>query len=301
MATTEPLTRFSYTQYHMGVDARITLYAPDRAAAERAGSAAFARIAALDTIMSDYRRDSELNRLVQQPPLQPTRVSPELMVVLRQSAQISDWSSGAFDITAGPLIRLWRAARKAGKRPSNAEITEARSRVGWKRLRLDPAAGSVTLERTGIQLDLGGIAKGYAADEAQRELKKQGISRALVELGGDVVLSGAPPETDGWTVRVPNAGNDQGPVDLKLADVAISTSGDTFQFAVIDGRRYSHVVDPRSGEALTNRVQVTVTAKAGLISDPLSTALSVLGRRDQELIGRFPNLQAWVRVLPGLE
>jgi hypothetical protein len=150
-----------------------------------------------------------------------------------------------------------------------------------------------------MKLDLGGIAKGYAADAAQHVLQKHGITCALVELGGDIVVSGPPPGTEGWTIRVPNAGDDQGPTDLKIAHRAISTSGDTEQFAVIGGRRYSHVVDPRTGQALTNRVQVTVTAPDGLTSDPLSTALSVLGKEDHsKLLRAYPGTTAYVKLLP---
>src|SRR5438034_992300 len=147
--------------------------------------------------------------------------------------------------------------------------------------------------------DLGGIAKGYAGDEAQRVLKQHGISRALVEMGGDIVVSGPPPGTEGWTIRVPNAGTDDKPVDMRFADRAISSSGDTEQSVVIGGRRYSHVLDPRTGQALTSRVQVTVLAPDGLTSDPLSTALCVLGKEaGDRLLKQYAGTTAFVRVLP---
>jgi FAD:protein FMN transferase len=291
--------RFTYTQYHMGVDARLVVYAPDQATAEDACAAAFARIAALDSIMSDYRRDSELTRLCARAGRPPVRVSPDLFIVLRRAQEVARKSGGAFDVTAGPLILLWRKARKSGVLPSPAEIERARRRVGWKKLRLDEGARTARLTERGMKLDLGGIAKGYAADGAQRVLKARGITRALVELGGDIVVSGPPPGTDGWTIRVPNAGDDRGPADLRFARRAVSTSGDTEQFAVIGGRRYSHVVDPRTGQALTNRVQVTLTAPDGLTSDPLSTALSILGEKGRAaLLHAYPGTTAYVRVLP---
>lgn len=292
------LTRFIYTQYHMGVDARLLVYAPDRPTAERAGAAAFARIAALDSIMSDYRRDSELTRLCARAGDPPVRVSADLFLVLRRAQKVAERSGGAFDVTAGPLIALWRQARKTTVLPDPAEIERARGLVGWRKLRLNEAARTAQLTARGMKLDLGGIAKGYAADGAQRVLKQHGITRALVELGGDIVVSGPPPGTDGWTIRVPNAGDDRGPADLRFTDRAISTSGDTEQFAVIGGRRYSHIVDPRTGQALTNRVQVTVTAPDGLTSDPLSTALSVLGEEHGKLLRAYPGTAAYVRVLP---
>ena len=283
----------------MGVDARLVVYAPSLKSAEDACTAAFARMAALDSIMSDYRRGSELNRLCAASGGPPVPVSPELFAVLKRAQEVSRFSGGAFDVTAGPLIRMWRKARKDRLLPAAGELKRARALVGWGKLQLNERAHTARLTTRGMQLDLGGIAKGYAADEAQRVLKEHGVTRALVQLGGDIVVTGPPPGTMGWTVRAPYAGNETGPADLLLADVAISTSGDTEQFAVIGGKRYSHVVDPRTGQALTNRVQVTVIAPDGLTSDPLSTTLSILGEENGDrLLNAYPGTRAHVRVLP---
>jgi thiamine biosynthesis lipoprotein len=299
--TPDALTRFTYTQYHMGVDARLVVYAKDQQTAEEACAAAFARVAELDSIMSDYRVNSELNKLGAASGGPAARVSPELFTVLRRAQEVSRRSDGAFDVTAGPLIRLWRKARRDRVLPSRAEIARARRLVGWQKLRLDARARTVRLTTPGMQLDLGGIAKGYAADEAQRVLKRHGITRALAQLGGDIVVSGPPPDAAGWKVRSPNAGDDQGPVDLIVSNRAVSTSGDTEQFAVIGGKRYSHVVDPRTGRALTHRVQVTVLAPDGFTSDPLSTALSILSpSARQRLLRPYPGVQSYVRVLKEL-
>jgi len=263
------LTRFTYTQYHMGVDARIVVYARDLATAEDACAAAFARIAALDSIMSDYQLKSELNRLSASAGGPATPVSRDLLLVLRRALEVSRRSDGAFDVTAGPIIALWRAARKSGRLPDPAEIARARKLVGWQKIRLDEKACTARLMVPGMKLDLGGIAKGYAADAAQQVLKLHGITRALVEMGGDIVVSGSPPGAEGWTIRAPNAGDDQGPAELKLADRAISTSGDTEQFTEIGGRRYSHIVDPRTGHALTRThqpAQVRPGARLGVTS-----------------------------------
>jgi FAD:protein FMN transferase len=316
------LTRFTYTQYHMGVNARLVVYAPNQSTAEDACAAAFARIAALDSIMSDYRRDSELTRLSTGAGGPPVRVSPDLFHVLRRAQDVARHSGGAFDVTAGPVIALWRTARKTAVLPDPEALQSARRPVGWRKLRLDERARTVRLAVRGMKLDLGGIAKGYAADAAQTVLKEHGVTRALVELGGDIVVSGPPPGTEGWTIRVPNAAmsvgsgqwavgsNDRSfqlptahcplPTDLRFVHRAISSSGDTEQFAVIGGRRYSHVVDPRTGLALTNRVQVTLTAPDGLTSDPLSTALSVLDEKGRsKLLKTYPGTTAYVRVLNG--
>lgn len=282
----------------MGIDARLTVYAPDTETAERACTAAFARIAALDTIMSDYRRNSELMRLCGRAGGGPVRVSADLFRVLRRARDVARDSDGAFDVTAGPLIQLWRRARKSGRLPPPAELDRARSLVGWKKMILYPAGRKVRLASRGMLLDLGGIAKGNAADAVQNILRRHGIHRALVEMGGDIVVSGPPPGQDGWRIRVANAGDDAGPADLLFAHRAISSSGDTEQFTIIHGRRYSHIIDPRTGEALVNRVQVTVTAPAGFTSDPLSTAFSVLGRSDEKLLAAYPGARAFVRTLP---
>ena len=284
----------------MGVDARIVVYAPDKASAEKACTAAFARIADLDAMMSDYRKDSELMRLCDKAGGPPVKVSPELFKVFKRAREVSQRSGGVFDITVGPLVQLWRRARKTSVLPTTAEIDAARKLVGWRKVHLDEPTQSVRLMEKGMKLDLGGIAKGYADDEAQIVLKKNGISRALVEMGGDIVVSGPPPDSRGWTIRVPNAGSNHGPVDMQFANRAISTSGDTEQFVIIGGKRYSHVVDPRTGWALTSRVQATIVAPDGLTSDPLSKVMTFLGTRQRaRFLKAYPGTQTWVRVLKG--
>jgi thiamine biosynthesis lipoprotein len=295
-APREP-SRFEYRQVEMGVVARIVLYAPDESAAREAARAAFARVAALDSIMSDYRPESELMRLSARSGGPPVRVSEELFHLLSLADSLSRVSDGAFDVTAGPLVRLWRRARRTGTLPTEAERREAMSRVGWRHLHLDPAARTVRLDRPGMLLDLGGIAKGYAAQEAVRTLARQGVSRALVEMGGDLVASAPPPGRRGWRVRIDRPGR-TAPDSLLLAHAALSTSGDTEQFVEIDGVRYSHVVDPATGVGLRTRVAATVLAPDGATADALSTLLTVLGPAQGRalLAARFPGVTAWVRI-----
>ncbi len=286
----------------MGVDARLVVYAPDKKTAEDACAAAFERIAALDSCMSDYRQNSELMQLCAKPANKPITISKELLKVLQVSEQLSKQSKGKFDITVGPLVRLWRAARKSGKMPSREEIEKARKVVGWRLVKLDSNHSTATLKVPGMRLDLGAIGKGFADDEAQAVLKAHGIRSALVEMGGDIVVSDPPPGTDGWVVRVPNAGLNHKAIDMHLSNCAVSTSGDAEQFVVIGGKRFSHVVDPATGYALTNGVEATVIAKAGLISDPLSTALTMLSKRDQQkMLKSHPGTKAWVRLRMNFE
>ena len=275
----------------MGIDARLVVYARNRNAAETACAAAFKRIAELEAVMSDYRPDSELMRLCARAGGERVPVSVDLYRVLWRAQTISRQSDGAFDVTVGPLVQLWRAARKAKKLPPAEEIKSARELVGWEKMRLGNRV--VKLDTPGMRLDLGGIGKGYASDEALKVLRANGVSSALIEMGGDIVLGDAPPGTRGWTIQVPNAGDKE----LFLHNTAISTSGDTEQYVEIDGVRYSHVVDSTTGKGLTQRVQATVIAKDGLTSDPLSTTLTILSAaRREKLMRQYPGVQTFIRV-----
>src|SRR5438270_6131047 len=160
------LTRFTYTEPHMGTRFRIIAYAPDRATADRAARDAFARIAALDGSMSDYRPASELMRLCARAGGPPVKVSKDLFFVLSRAQEVSRRSGGAFDVTVGPVVRLWRLSRRTQRLPDPEKLARARALVGYRNVRLDPDARTVQLLKPGMQLDLGGIAKGYAADQA---------------------------------------------------------------------------------------------------------------------------------------
>jgi thiamine biosynthesis lipoprotein len=294
------LERYEYRRIEMGVETRIVLYAPDEATAVSAARAAFERIAELDSLMSDYRSDSELTRLSARAGGPPVRVSEDLFAVLSLAQEMARLSGGAFDVTAGPIVVLWRGARRTGELPDPAELRAALARSGWRNLRLDSAARTARLLVPGMRLDLGGIAKGYAAQEAIETLRAHGVGRALVVMGGDMVASGAPPGQDGWRVRVASAPPDDPPVEL--ANAALSSSGDTEPFVVIGGVRYSHVVDPRTGQALRSHAAATVRAPDGATADALSTLLTVLepDRGRALLARRFPCVRAVIRtVAPG--
>lgn len=273
----QQLSRFEYTQIRMGVPARIVVYAPDAVIAERACTAAFRRFAELEDIMSDYRPTSELMRLCAQAGGPPVKVSRELFTVLRRAQEVALRSDGAFDVTVGPLVALWRKARREMIFPTPEERANALQRVGWQKIRLNARHRTVQLETPGMQLDLGGIAKGYAGDEAQKTLKKHGIRSALVEAGGDIVLSDPPPGKSGWEIEIVNPDPNLKKNKVALSRCAISSSGDTEQYVEFNGIRYSHIVDPRTGLGLTSRIAVTVIAPNGLTSDSLATAISVLG------------------------
>ncbi len=278
----------------MGVPFRITLYTADEAVGKAAADAAFARVEVLNSILSDYDPDSELSRLARTAGQgNAVPVSRILWRVLERSQALAERTDGAFDITVGPLVNLWRRARRKGELPSGALLAEMRERVGWRHLRLDPAAGTAELLRPDMRLDVGGIAKGFAADEALAVLRERGVSRALVAASGDIVAGDPPPGERGWRVAVATL-DAPGAVPvpaLALANAAVSTSGDAFQYVEIDGVRYSHIVDPRTGVGLTDHSLVTVVAPDGLTADGLDTAADVLGpERGMKLIEDTPGV-----------
>jgi thiamine biosynthesis lipoprotein len=287
------LKRFHYAQIKMGVQARLVVYAPDEATAERACTAAYQRVSALEDSMSDYRPRSELLQLCARAGSGPVKVSEELFYVLKKARELSEKTDGAFDVTVGPLVQLWRAARKTGKLPSAAALEQAKQLVGWRTLVLDERSGTVNLTKPGMRLDLGGIAKGYAGDQVLAVLKSFGITRALFEAGGDIVVGDPPPGKTGWPIDVENPIGSAG--RLKLANCAISTSGDTVQFVEIGGTRYSHVVDPRTGLGLTSHYAATIIAPAGIDSDALSTAACVLGPDAAGPILKAYAARGWIR------
>jgi thiamine biosynthesis lipoprotein len=294
------LARYAFEEPHMGTRFQIVLYAQDDNVARQVSKAAFDRIATLDGIMSDYRSTSELMRLCQRAGGEPVHVSDELFFVLTEAQKVAQLSEGAFDVTVGPVVRLWRKARRTQQLPDAGQLARARALVGYDKVRLDEAKHTVTLLKAGMQLDLGGIAKGYAADEALAVLKKHGITRALVAAGGDIAVSGPPPDSPGWTVGI-------GPLEdpgkkperfLILKHAAVSTSGDAEQHVEIDGKRYSHIVDPRTGLGLIGRQSVTVVAPRGIQSDSLTKVVSVLGpQRGLAIVDKMDGVAALVNRL----
>lgn len=272
------LARFAQRQLHMGVEFEVVLYAPDQATADKALAAAFDRIAELDRIMSDYDADSELSRLsATAPSKQPVKVTGELWTVLVHAQSVSQRSDGAFDVTAGPLTKLWRRARRQKELPSQEQIAKALAAVSYQHVHLDFDRRTVALTKPEMRLDLGGIAKGFADDEALAAMHKLGISRALVRASGDIAVGQPPPGEKGWKIGIAPLDPDQEPTRfVLLADQAISTSGDSRQHLIVDGKRYSHIIDPRTGWGIEGRRSVSVIARRGIEADALATAVSVL-------------------------
>ncbi len=272
------LERFEAVEPAMGTLFRIVVHAESAILARQGFDAAFARARALDQQLSDYRADSELNRLCRSGRAQ---VSKDLFEVLRIAIDIASSSGGAFDPTLGSFTHLWRESRQTGRLPSPEILAEARRRTGWRRVKLDARTRTVHLLATGMQLDLGGIAKGFAADEMLAVLRQLALPQALVAASGDIALGDAPPGLRGWSVEV--AGRSR-----ILANRGVSTSGPQEQFAMIGGRRYAHIVDPHNGIGLTNAETVGVIANTATLADALATAGFVLdGAQARRLARRW--------------
>jgi thiamine biosynthesis lipoprotein len=290
--------RFAFERAEMGVPFRITLYAPDEATALAAAEAAFARVAQLNAILTDYDSDSELSRLSESSGKgQAVPVSEDLWRVLETAQRMAERSGGAFDVTVGPLVNLWRMARHKQVLPSPERLAEGLGRVGYTSMHLNPAARTVELAKLRMRLDVGGIAKGYAVEEALKTLTARGFAKAMVMGGGDMMLGEAPPGEKGWRIEVPALDEKGAPVGLRLClqGVAVSTSGDRYQRLEIGGKRYSHVVDPRTGLGLTDHSLVTVVARHGMEAETLSKIVSVLGAgKGLPLVEETPGASAHV-------
>jgi FAD:protein FMN transferase len=288
----------------MGVQTRIVIYAPDGPTASRGAAAAFDEIARLDGMMSDYRPDSELIRLCSHADGVFHPVSPELFEVLAIAEQVSRRSDGAFDVTVGPATLLWRESRKSGSLPAPGRLAAVLDLIDWRLVRLLPRDGAVALERAGMRLDLGGIAKCYAAERALGVLRRGDLPRSLVALAGDLAVGECPPDTDGWRIAI-TAEKSGVPIGtLTVHETCVSTSGDTEQFVEIEGHRYSHIIDPKTGLGTEGGRIVTIVAPSGAVADALATAACVVEPdRIEPLVRSFPGVAAIIaqRTPTGIE
>ncbi len=288
--------RYEFEKGLMGSPFRLVFYAEGDSLAQVASAQAFGRIEALNEILSDYRDGSEINRLSAQSGLGKwVPVSEELYRMIELSKKISRKTSGAFDITVGPVVQLWRRAMRRRIFPTNDEIEEARRAVGYRYIKLRPRNKSVKLTQPHMRLDVGGIGKGYAADEAVRVLNRFGIRSILVDAGGDLTLADPPPGKPGWEVEVSSGTLSDSTAVLLLSRVGIATSGATYRYLEHNGVRYSHIVNPKTGVGLRYHVRTTVMAPNGTLADALATAYSVAGIEGAKRItSKFQNVKVWL-------
>ncbi len=276
----------------MGTSCTLLAAVPARSTTDghQALEQAEAALRAVEARMSTHLERSELGRLNRAPVGESVPLSPDTLTVLVAAQRFHLASAGAFDVTCRPLLERWRAAARAGRLPTADELAAARAASRWELLELLPA-GARRLG-PGVEVDLGGIAKGWGIDAAVAALETSGCAGGLVEVGGDLRVWGARPEGGAWPValRDPFAAREMG--SLALASGAVCTSGNYARFVEIDGRRYSHIVDPRSGLPAEAAPSVTVVAADATTADAWATALSVLGPAGLELIAGDPGIEA---------
>jgi len=262
----------------MGSPFNLVLYAATKQLADSAADQSFRLIDSINLRCSDYDSSAELYKLQFATAGKPIKVSPILMELFCTARQAYTDSHGSFDITVGPLSRLWRSARTSQIFPTVNAINEARNRVGFNKLQIDSNAQTITFLQSKMQLDMGAIAKGYAADKVLALLQSHGITTALVDAGGDMVAFGIPPQKKGWTIGINVPGQQEKLLERKLvlSNKAVATSGDAFQFMVHEGKRYGHIIDPRTGYGVTFQRNVTVVSPTATTADWLATACSIL-------------------------
>ncbi len=285
----------------MGTFARIIAVAADSNTAKGCIEAAFAEITKIDELMSDYKNDSEISELNRDGFRRAVVVSKSTYEVLQRSIEFSKLSGGAFDITIGPLVDLWRSAAEANSVPTDAELSEACSKVGYELLYLDANETNVRFAVEGMRVDLGGIAKGYALDKAVEAMQKGMAIGGMVDIGGDIWCFGSPPTGQSrWRIGLQdsretgeNVGTGKVLLVLELTDAAVATSGDYRRFVVIGGKKYSHILDTRTGYSRDELASVTIISQNATEADALATAVSVMGaEKGLALIETIPETEA---------
>jgi thiamine biosynthesis lipoprotein len=263
--------RFEFSHPQMGTMFRVVVYASDSLTAQNATQKAFVRLDELNMTLSDYREDSEVNILCRTAGGgQYVKVSADLWNILQESVKAANLSDENFDVTIGPLTQLWRRMKRQKQLPTTTQISDAKAKIGIKKIVFNKVNRSVMLETKGMRLDFGGIGKGFAEDEMMKILKENGIKSALIEAGGNIVVSDSPADLPkGWEIFINKE-------KYYLKNRGISTSGDAYQFVEIDGKKYAHILDPKTGIGYAEPHQVSIIAKDGIMSDWISTALYLM-------------------------
>ena len=259
----------------MGTRFAITCYHGHSSEARIAADSAFDQAERINQVASDYIADSELLGLSKRPDGVPVAVSPLLFQLILEARNLAEKTGGLFDPTLGPLTRLWRESRRRKSLPAPETLAAARAATGWQSLYLDPQNLTITFTKPAMRLDLGGIAKGQAADAMLTAMKDCGIPRSCITAGGDIRVGDPPPAALGWKIGIRTLAGKDDSQFLFLANCGVSTSGDLHQFIEIGGTRYSHIIDPATGLGLTRGVTATVIAPTATVSDAVATACCV--------------------------
>ena len=309
--TTPKTATIKQTSLLMGTVVEITVQHEDPAIARKIINQAFAEGTRLQNLLSIYEKNSEISLINRKAGIEEVKASEEVFSLIEDALRYSELTGGAFDITVGPLLELWGftplvretgvtpldGGKKSTNRremPDKSELEKALSLVDYRDVRLDRSKSTVKLEKPGMKIDLGAIAKGYVVDQMVAVLRTGGIRRALVNAGGDMYALAAPLEKKAWRVgiRNPRSSNAVREV-IGISSEAVATSGDYEKFFVIDGKRFSHIIDPRTGYSASGLASVTVIARTATEADALSTALFVMGEtKGRELIKEMSGVQA---------
>ena len=268
----------------MGTTAEITLFARNEDRGAELMEVAFGEIERVEALLSSYRPGSEVTRINRHAALGPVTTDPETFGIIERALDFSEITHGAFDVTVGPLLKAWGFFEGTGHTPSAEDLRAAREASGWEGVTLSPGARSVRFRKPGLELDFGGMGKGWALDRAAALLKGLGVNAALLGLGNSSYYAmGSPPGKPGWLIVIPDPNDPGEPLRcVFLKDGALSTSGSAQRSFEVDGRRFSHIIDPRTGQPSSGMVQVTVTARTATESDVYATAIFVLGPYEAE-------------------
>ena len=286
----------------MNTFVEIKVVSADKLKAQKAINLAFDKIKEIEYLMNKFDSNSELSKLNTSSKNKPIEISDELFYCIKSSLEFSKLTDGAFDITIEPLVKLWREVGDRQVFPSDAEIKGALSDIGYSNIKLDTKNQSIVFSNSEIKIDLGGIAKGYAVDEAIEVLKREEISQALVNIGGNIYCLGESDRSEYWNLGLQDpAAKDKIIGTIKLKDKATSTSGSYERFFLIKEKSFSHIINPKTGLPSEDLLSVTVIANSAIEADALSTAIFVLGKeKGAELIKRLKSIEAII-ISPGRE
>jgi thiamine biosynthesis lipoprotein len=252
----------------------------------------------IDRLMSTYKDDSEISGVNRRASKEPVGVRADFRNVIAASRIYFELSQGSFDPTIYPLMQLWGFTRREGRIPTNEELAKAKRLIDFGKVLLDESASAVSFLQDGMALDFGGIAKGYAVDRAVAVLKKHGVTRAIVDAGGNFYALGTPRDREHWQVGIRHPLRlDEVVARLPVSDKGVATSGNYERFFEIDGRKYCHIMDPRTGRPVEGMLSATVIADTAMAADALSTAVFVLGPEEgMRLIERLPGVEGMLIV-----
>jgi thiamine biosynthesis lipoprotein len=299
LSVSAQLKRFQFTQNKMGSPFNIIFYHTDSVEATIFAKECYLLIDSLNNIFSDYITTSEVGMLADNATNENKKVSDELFAMLLRSKEAWIKSKKTFDITIGPLSQIWRKAKSEKRFPADTEIKKAKQATGFKNVGINLSDKTISFKKPGMRFDFGGIVKGYAAQKVIDHLKSKNIKSALADAGGDIVMSDSPPEKNGWTIGInlPEQENELWDQKLELKNCSVATSGDVYRYTLHNGKKYSHIIDPRTGYGVTTQRNVTVIAKNGATADWLATACSILPIKKAMRLAKKENAALLIAVL----